>query len=245
MPDYDEFVDWDARLAREGPFFRDVFAESGVRSVADVGCGSGRHALMFASWGLNVTGIDPDESMLNAARRNAGAAGADVPFLEGGFGDLARLLPEPVDAVTCTGNALPHVEGLAGVRFALENMAAVLRHDGVVVLHLLNHDRLLAHRIRSLPTVVRDTPEGVFVFLRVLGYETEGAIGIDFLAMIRDGEVWTLEAHRSLHTALPSATLARELTRAGFGRIELFGGHDRHPLGENDESVVLVARRVG
>jgi glycine/sarcosine N-methyltransferase len=244
--DYDQFVDWDARLAREGPFFRGLFEEIGARRIADVGCGSGRHALMFASWGLDVVGIDPSESMLASARANAVAAGVDVPFLEGGFGDVAGLLPDPVDAVICTGNALPHVGGVEGLRAALADFAAVLRPDGAVVLHLLNHDRLLDKRPRAIPPVVRDTPEGERVFLRVLDYDTPGGIGFDFLTLTRGaGGAWALESRRSVHTALPTAVLSEGLTRAGFARIEMLGGHDRKRFdAATDESVIVLARRA-
>jgi glycine/sarcosine N-methyltransferase len=243
--DYDEFVDWDKRLAREAPFFRDVFDEAGAKTVADVGAGSGRHALMFASWGLTVYPVDPDPSMLAQARANAEAAGVDLPFYEGVFGDVARVVPGRVDALTCLGNALPHVDGPAGLRRALEDFAEVIRPGGALVLHLLNHQRLLDSRIRSIPPVVRDTPEGTRVFLRVLDYDEPGGIGFEFLTLTRHAKAdWAVASRRSVHTALPAFMLVDELDRAGFTRIALFGDHARKPFdGEHDESVIILAYR--
>jgi SAM-dependent methyltransferase len=140
--DYDLFVDWEKRLAREGPFFRDVFERHSAHSVIDVGCGTGRHAILFASWGLRTLGVDPSGEMLAQARANADGAGSDATFLTGGFGDLEGLGLGPVDAVTCTGNALPHVDGPAGLRAALADMAAVLRPGGVLVLSSPNVESL-------------------------------------------------------------------------------------------------------
>ena len=57
--DYDEFVNWDKRLANEGPFFRDLFEREGVSRVIDVGAGSARHAILFATWGLRGRGGRP------------------------------------------------------------------------------------------------------------------------------------------------------------------------------------------
>jgi predicted RNA methylase len=68
-PDYDTFVNWDARLARELPFFRSLFDEVGATSVIDVGAGSARHAIEFASLGMDVVAVDPDDVMLAAAER--------------------------------------------------------------------------------------------------------------------------------------------------------------------------------
>jgi len=248
--DYDRFVDWDKRLTREGPFFRQLFEEHDVSSVLDVGSGSGRHAVMFASWGLEVTGVDPDGRMLATARAHALASGRDVRFLEGGFGGLSALGLGPADAVVCTGNALPHVAGVEGLRAALADFAGVLRPQGVLVLHLLNHDRLLAGRIRAIPPVVREDEEGTRVFLRVMDY-VEGGIGFDFVTMDRPagawetGESWRVSSRRSVHTALPTALLAAELGGAGFDRVRLFGDHTGKAFDPAvDESVLITATRV-
>ena len=254
--DYDTFVNWDARLAREVPFFRDVFESVDARTVIDIGAGSGRHAIEFAAWGLSVDAVDPDDSMLRAAEANVATAsgriakaGGEIRLLKGGFGELRALGLRDADALTCTGNALPHVAGVNGLRDALADFAAVLKPGGAVVLHLLNHTRLLEKRPRSIMPVVREVPEGTRVFVRVIDYPfAEGEfLGLDFVTLVRDmaGE-WTCASHKSAHTQLPVSVLRAELESAGFERIEFFGGHDRRPLDEaNDESVLVVARRAG
>jgi len=251
--DYDTFVNWDARLARELPFFRDLFAEVGVKSVIDVGAGSGRHAIAFAERGLAVDAVDPGESMMAQAERNAAdaaervaEAGGELRLLLGGFGELAARGLGPADALTCTGNALPHVAGLAGLREALADFHSVLRPGGVLVVHLLNHARLLSARTRTIPPIVREVPEGTRVFLRVIDYpEGDEYLDLDFLTLTRDaaGE-WEVASRRSSHTALPFGVLSEEIAAAGFDRIEAFGAHDRRPFNaDKDESIIVVARR--
>lgn len=251
--DYDEFVNWDKRLANEGPFFRELFEREGVSRVIDVGAGSARHAIMFATWGLDVVAVDPDESMLAQARANVerfaeqvAAAGGSIRLVEGGFNDLHSLGIGPADAVTCTGNALPHVEGRDGLTEALANFAGVLVPGGVLVLHLLNHARLLDKRPRVVPPKVVETAAGgTKVFVRVIDY-TDGdeALDFDFVTLERDAAgVWTVASRRSMHTAVPLSLLKTELPCAGFGRIEAFGGHDRHALTDADESALVVAQR--
>lgn len=252
--DYDVFVNWQARLAREEPFFRRIFEEAGASCVIDVGAGSARHSIMFASWGASVDAVDPDDSMLEQAETNiadsvnrVADAGGSVRLVNGGFGELVALGLGPADAVICTGNALPHVADIAALRVALADFAAVLRPGGVVVLHLLNHGRLLANRPRTIPPVVRETPEGTLVFLRVLDYPKDRAvIAFDFVTMKRDSAgAWELASRRSDHTAMPPELLRAELGAAGFERVELLGGHDGHALTDADESVIVVARRAG
>lgn len=250
---YSDFVDWDKRLATEGPFFRSLFEREKVRSIIDVGTGSARHPIMFASWGLQVDGVDPSESMLSEARENLvtfaadiESGGGEVRLHEGGFGGLEALGLGPADALTCTGNSLPHVEGLSGLREALADFRAVLMPGGIIVLHLLNHARLLELQPRVVPPKVRDTSGGTRVFLRLIDYP-QGAqyLDFDFVTLTRDcGGAWSLESRRSAHTALPVTVLETELLGAGFEDIQYLGDHSGRALSVlSDESVIVVARK--
>ena len=265
--EYDELVNWEARLDREGPFFRRLFAEHGVRSVADVGAGSARLSIMYRSWGLEVWAIDPSTDMLELARENVEQLGSDVPVAEGGFGDVARIVERPVDAITCTGNALPHVRSLEGLREALADFAAALRPGGVLVLHYLNHDRLIGKHIRTMSPVFRETPAGDKFFLRLLGYTpSDDGILFEFVTLVRDASVretphtieswpktldddptggWSLRSRRSLHFAMPLAMITAELERAGFDSVRAYGDHEGRALDvDTDESVIITAVKV-
>lgn len=263
--DYDVLVDWEKRLAREGPFFRTLFERHGVRSVADVGAGSGRHAILFSSWGLEVWAIDPSDEMLEKARANAARLMAPIRVVRGAFGEVSRLLPAPVDAVTCTGNALPHVEGIEGLHEALSDFCRALRPGGLLVLHLLNHHRILARQVRTVPPVFREADEGDVFFLRLMDPDGRGErILFDFVTLVRDARVrsssdpdawpetlaadpsggWQLACRRSVHTSLPYDVLAREMEAAGFEVVDLYGAHDFSPFRpDEDESVIAVAVR--
>ena len=259
--DYDQMVDWNRRLAREAPFFTDLFERHGVDRIIDIGCGSAKHAIMFREWGHEVTGVDPSESMLAQARENADAAGIDIALVEGGFGELEHLLGTGFDAVLTLGNGLPHVGGVAGLHATLADFATVLRPGGLVVLHLLNHARLIDGNVRMMPAVLRKTPEGDRVFLKVLDYVDEG-IMFDFVTLTRDpgaapssdnafayddpGQTgWHLRSRRSVHTALPVDLLVEALAVAGFEAIETYGDHTGRSFDRaTDESVIVVASRT-
>lgn len=251
--DYDQFVDWAKRLEREAPLFRRVFEQAGASSVIDVGAGSARHAIMFAEWGMAVDAVDPDDSMLAQAEANvAGAAeaiadaGGELRLTKAGFGELHAHGLGEADALVCTGNALPHVEGHDGLRTTLADFAAVLRPGGVLVMHLLNHQRLLDKRPRTIPPVLRDTGDGVKVFLRVIDYPRgDEYLDFDFITLVRDaGGEWELTHRRSPHTALPASVLEPALKDAGFESIEFLGGHDGHAMTDADESAIVIARRA-
>lgn len=75
--------------------------------VADIGCGTGRHAVRLASRGARVTALDFSSGMLEQARRKPGADG--VRFISH---DFARPLPlefDSFDRVLCA-LVLDHVK---------------------------------------------------------------------------------------------------------------------------------------
>lgn len=57
---------------------------AGTRTILDLGCGTGHHAVVLGGRGYNVTGVDRSPSMLALALERANAADVDnVRFLEG------------------------------------------------------------------------------------------------------------------------------------------------------------------
>src|SRR5260370_19816834 len=53
------------------------------KSILDLGCGTGGHALIWASKGVAVTGLDRSEAMLEQARRTLQAVSGRVLFVNG------------------------------------------------------------------------------------------------------------------------------------------------------------------
>jgi SAM-dependent methyltransferase len=92
-----------------------VAAESGARTVLDIGCGTGTFACLLAGRGLAVIAADPAAASLEVARRKPGAG--RVRWVRT---DATTLPPGQVDLATMTGN-------VAQVFVTGEEWAAVLR----------------------------------------------------------------------------------------------------------------------
>ena len=68
----------------------DFLTNSDVKTVLDVGCGSGRYSLDLAKNGMIVTGVDLAEEMLNIARTNSQKAGFESnTYIVGSYFDVA------------------------------------------------------------------------------------------------------------------------------------------------------------
>jgi SAM-dependent methyltransferase len=75
---YSEKPPWD--IGRPQAVFR-ALADKVIGSVLDAGCGTGEHALFFASRGHEVTGFDFLEEAIAAAKRKAEERGLAATFL--------------------------------------------------------------------------------------------------------------------------------------------------------------------
>jgi len=58
------------------------FSPAPVKSILDLGCGTGGHSLLLAQRGYEVTGVDRSEPMLAIARAKAARTGAAIRFVE-------------------------------------------------------------------------------------------------------------------------------------------------------------------
>ena len=78
-----------------GPMVSDL---AGLR-VADIGCGTGRHALRFSAAGARVTAVDFSTAMLQCARAKPGAAA--ITFLRHDLTEPLPLASSSFDRVFC------------------------------------------------------------------------------------------------------------------------------------------------
>src|ERR1051325_3523145 len=129
-------------------YFRAVFNGFGGKRVLDVGCGGGILAEALASEGARVTGIDPSERSLTAARDHAQPAGLAVDYRR------------------CAGGVLERVENLDRT---LAGIAAVLAPGGG--LGFLTHNRTIAGFLQVVwdeEYVQHTMPEGFHDFQRFI-----------------------------------------------------------------------------
>lgn len=106
-------------------------------AIADIGCGTGRHALRLAARGARVTAVDFSAGMLAKARAKPGAA--DVTWVEH---DLARPLPLPsggFDRVVCA-LVVDHIRDL---REFFAELRRIARPGGSIVVSVMHPGMML------------------------------------------------------------------------------------------------------
>jgi SAM-dependent methyltransferase len=104
-----------------------------VRSILDLGCGTGTHAFLLADRGYDVTGVDRSSAMLGLARAKAPshARGGAVTFLEGDVRPVRTGYT--YDAVLMLFAVLGYQTGDDDVASALRTAREHLRPGGVFI----------------------------------------------------------------------------------------------------------------
>ena len=107
------------------------YAAAPARTLLDLGCGTGTHALEFARRGYAVTGADRSAAMLEIARQKASAAAPRPEFVDG---DLRTLrLGRTFDAAVMLFAVLGYQTSDDDFSAALETVAAHLEPGGLFV----------------------------------------------------------------------------------------------------------------
>ncbi len=107
-----------------------------VRSVLDLGCGTGVLCREMTENGIRAAGVDLSEGMIAIARQQA----PDAAFF---VGDMVTFRPEErFDLVTCTGDALNHLFDPGDIQKVFENVSAYLNPGGLFVFDLLRETEI-------------------------------------------------------------------------------------------------------
>jgi len=240
---YEAMVDWPRRLEREGPFFRAVFDAVKVRRLLDLACGTGNHAAMFASWGLQVTGMDSSPSMIDHCRRRHGTT--DRLRWQRGALETLHEVRQTFDAVTCIGNSLSLLGDAAAVESVIRGIGRIVEKGGVCIVQVLNLHRLADGPIvwqKACRVSVGDADHVV-----VKGVHRSGPQGfVDVAALELAGSHVNSRCSSTPLLALEAGAMRRGFESAGFPFVECFGSYERSPFVTGASTDLIVsARKAG
>ena len=107
-----------------------------AKTCLDLACGTGILCEILHNSGLDASGMDFSEGMIEIARKSQPAIHYDVA-------DMITYRPERrFDLVTCTGDALNHIADLTDVEKIFRNVYAYLSPGGYLIFDLLNRNEI-------------------------------------------------------------------------------------------------------
>ncbi len=245
-------IDWEGRLAREGPALAGLLRAAGAGKVLDVACGTGQHLAYLAGAGFRVAGADASEAMLARARGLlAGPGGAALySWSMADPPDGPLLAASPFDAVLCLGNSLPHVIDEPAVAATLANLHTLLAPGGLLVLGLKALALLWGAKLPFLPLVNRRDAGADLLFVRFYDFKPAGLPGVaDFHLVIIGPEHPRLAASGGVHHAVTRLRawqpeeLAGRVRAAGFEAVQVARDLAGTPWRPGDSEDIFVTAR--
>jgi 2-polyprenyl-6-hydroxyphenyl methylase/3-demethylubiquinone-9 3-methyltransferase len=155
-------------------------------TILDVGCGGGIVAEPLARLGAKVTGIDPAEENIEAARLHADASGLAIDYRATTIEALAETHP-PFDVVI----ASEVVEHVADLDFFAGRCAALLSPGGVMIVTTINRTlKSFALAIVGAEYVLRWLPVGTHRWDKLITPdELEAALAANGLSVVEEGGI--------------------------------------------------------
>ena len=220
---YEAMIDWPKRLAAETPFFRRVFERCSARRIVDVACGTGRHAALFHSWGLEVEASDVSPEMIARAGREFGEP-AGLHWAVRGFGEPLGAAGS-FDAVTCVGNSLALAPDRDAAGQAVRHMLDATRAGGVVAVHVLNLWKLPEGPCTWQKCLRRTLSRGPTLIVK--GVHRCGGTGYVDLLLVSEGgaDGSPLRSHSVPFLGLRAEELESAAKAGGANWVEFYGGH--------------------
>ena len=124
---------------KETRIIMDLVKRAGVkgRDLLDVGCGTGRHAVLLSEKGFKVTGIDLSPEMLKVAKRRS----KKVRFLQG---DMRTFdLGKEFDVIICMFSVIHYNRHLRDLEKTLRNFYRHLKTGGLLIFDMgFNEERM-------------------------------------------------------------------------------------------------------
>lgn len=234
---YDRLVDWPKRLAREAPFFRDLFQRHDVHRVLDVACGTGHHAAMFHSWGLDVVGIDISAAMLDECHRLHGT-NERLHWRQHSFMEALEHT-RTFDAVVCLGNSLALVNDACSMGTAVRLLVKSLRPGGVGAIQVLNL-QVIAEGPTQWQKVKRiDEDDRPRILLKGIHRNADrGFVELMELRLSDHGVAWHSQSASFL--GIGDSELC-EMIRTWGGEVDgVFGSYDRDPFVADQSSDLIT-----
>ncbi len=226
-------VDVENRLSHEIPDLIKVFDQHKVKTILDIGCGTGDHSIDLAGRGFNVTGIDRSHGMIREANRRKEVLSKEalsrLKFYKGSYTDLGSKLAQPFDAVLMLGNTLSH--NPHDFQEVIKQTAKSLSKNGILILQITNFDKVIKVKNRILSfnfAKLSGEPNKEYAFLEFydLPIERYKTILKTFAILVSDGgKRWKSSGVRNSLMAYSNKEIfGKVLKRSGFTKVSFYGG---------------------
>jgi len=207
------------------------------RTVADLACGTGSVAMLFAQMGYPVAAVDMSEEMLCVAQQKAQALENPPMFI---CQTLQQLqLARGVDLAVCALDSMNYITDPTDCEEAIRRVYKCLNPGGCFIFDVNTPEKLRAMDGQ----VFLDEDDDVYCVWRGEFDEATNILSYGMDLFQRSGKTWqrSFEEHREY--AYTAAQLTGYLRGAGFTNIEVFADRRLSAPEQGEQRIYLKARK--
>ena len=236
----------DKDYTKECDFIEEVFRKYSidVKTILDLGCGTGGHALILARRGYQVMGVDRSQDMIEIAKEKAKKAGLPVEFVSG---DIAGIdLQNSFDAVIGMFAVMSYQTSNSAFARACRTANKYLKHGGTFIFDCWYGPAVIAEKptVRIKETKLNDNERIIRLTEPVLNTLTHTVEVCFTLMKIRDNSLINETKESHLMRFLFPQEVKYFLEVAGFSEIEFCPFlRLEEPLSEHDWNMVVIAKK--
>lgn len=217
-------------------FIQDNIIKEGL--AIDVACGVGIDAIALTKQGYNIEGFDLESEMIIKAVNSAKQKQLKIKFFEASMLDINKYYDNnSISSLLCTGNSLVHLNTKNEIINFINNSYKLLKTKGILLIQIINFDRVLDNNITQLPTIVNN--EQALTFTRNYEYCPKSK-KIKF--------VTTLKAHKEYKNVINLIPLRQQelqqiLNKAGFNTMKFYGSFKGDSYTPTSYATVVIAKK--
>lgn len=211
-----------------------VLALTGVetRTVLDLGCGPGRHAIPLAARGLQVTAVDLSSLLLERAEKRAREAGVTVEWSRADMREFTRSAA--FDLVISMWTSFGYFDDPEDDLHVLRLCHSALRPGGALLLDVVGKEYV----VRNIePVHLTEYEDGDILIERPMLEAGMTRYSNEWL-LLRGERVDRANWHHNLYSG---QELADRLRIAGFGDLALYGSLDGDEYDLESARLIAVA----
>ncbi|MCY9542905.1 class I SAM-dependent methyltransferase [Paenibacillus alvei] len=217
------------------------FGSGEVRSIVDLGCGTGNTAIPLAKLGYDVIGIDISDSMLSIANNKLLETGPILGSVRWAHQDMcAWTMPDEADAVVCFCDSLNYVTEEEDVKRAFQATFNNLKSGGLFLFDVL-HARQFEEYAETQPFAYDDEDVSYLWFSDYDEERQEIEHQLTLFVRQQGGELYERIDEIHVERAYDPSWLEVMLKEVGFDRVEQFADFAWQSPDEESRRIFMIA----
>jgi glycine/sarcosine N-methyltransferase len=153
--------------------------------------------------------------------------------------EISKSVTGEYELVLCLGNSIPHLVEKKDLVTAMKEMFARVSSDGVVIVQLLNYNRILNEKQRIIG-LNREVDND---FIRFYDFLESGKILFNVLQIKWNGQKADHRMASELLYPWLKEDVMSAMMEAGFRSVDVYGEIDKRPFTDTSETYAIFAAK--